>query len=381
MLMSAVGAGATILGPTGGQGIVSEEPPRFIRPDCFESPWLGFALNVHHVGDLELYLQSVDRIAEVGSNTLVVLSPMFMRDIYATDIHFIQTMCATDDQLVAILRRAKAKGLRTILMPVVLIERPKPKEWRGVIKPTDWDRWWRSYEGFLDRFVRIANEASVDVLCVGSELNSAEPQTERWERVIGRTRRQFQGMLSYSSNWDRFAQLKFWDDLDLVCVSSYFELIDDVEEDPSRRGAPPPTREELAATWRSARDLIVTFARKLEKPVILSEVGYPSLPWAAEHPWNYIAPPGTQADHEAQARCWGAFFDAWTPLLCKREPHVAGVMCYHWDPYHRGEAKDIGYGVEGKPALAIIRQAFEAVMVSTTPATTQPEGDRAAVGE
>lgn len=336
----------------------------------FSTPWMGYAINAHHIGDIELYLKSVDRIAEEGSNSLILLSPMFMKDTTATEIRFLPDRCATDWQLVAILNRAKERGLRTILLPIVLLDRPTGKEWRGIIKPSDWDAWWTSYDAFLDRFIRIANEAKVDILCVGSELNSAEPQVDRWRRVVDRTRERFKGLLSYSSNWDRFYLVEFWDRLDVLCVSSYFELIDDEEEDPSRKGAPPPLVAQLAATWRTERDTMLAFARKIKKPMLMSEVGYPSLPWAAEHPWNYVAPAGTKADHAAQARCWSAFFEAWTEVFTSTDRTAAGVLCYHWDPYYHGEEKDIGYGVDGKPALKIIREAFakiRAAMGSSTP--------------
>jgi hypothetical protein len=345
-------------------GIPPAAMPKSASHGPFAVPWIGYALNAHHIGDLPLYLKSVDRIAEEGANALIVLSPMFMETTTSSEIRFLPDRCATDEQLIAILTRAKQRSMRTILLPIVLLDHPTGKEWRGIIKPDDWDRWWLSYDKFLDRFIRISNKANVDVLCVGSELNSAEPQLDHWRRVIAQTRKRFNGLLSYSSNWDRFYLVEFWKELDVMCVSSYFELIEDEEEDPARKGAPPPSVEQLAKTWHTERDKMLAFAKKIEKPMLISEVGYPSLSWAAEHPWNYVAPAGTKADHEAQARCWAAFFAAWTDVFTGTDRSAAGVLCYHWDPYYHGEEKDIGYGVDGKPALKVIREAFAKIRAS-----------------
>ncbi len=355
------------------------EPPAvwgdLSRP--FDPPWLGFALNVHHIDRVELYLDSVDRIAAAGANALVVLSPMYVKDLQSEQIRFIPSRCARDEELIAILSRGKQRGLRTMLIPLVLPENPRGKEWRGLMQPSNWDRWWVSYRFVVDRFIGIANRADVDILCIGSELNSVEPQIDQWQEVIAHARDRFKGLLSYSANWDRFKKVEFWDDLDLICVSSYFELIDDEEEDPTRKGAPPPTVEVLADTWRKERDSMLEFARSAKKPMIISEVGYPSLPWAAEHPWNYVAPAGTSADHAAQARCWAAFFTAWTETFLNRDPSAGGVLCYHWDPYYHGESKDTGYGVDGKPALEIIERAFRVIAQaqSETVGTKPPSGE------
>ena len=37
---------------------------------------------------------------------------------------------------------------------------------------------------------------------------------------------------------------------------------------------------------------------------------------------------------------------------------VLGFTCYHWDPYHRGQDYDTGYGIQGKPSYKIVKEAF-----------------------
>jgi hypothetical protein len=312
-------------------------------------PVLGFAVNAHHISDLALYLRSVDEIADLGANTLVVVTPMFQRKADSSRIRFVRSKCPTDEQLTAILRRGKEHGLRTMLMPILLIERPEEKEWRGVIAPDDWDAWWESYASFIDRFLAIAVACDVDVLSIGSELNTTESQVERWTAIVERVRARYHGLVTYSANWDRYDKAALWPLVDVMSVSSYFEL----ERD--RPGAPET---DLVRAWAPVRGKLLQTARVWGKPLLLSEVGYPSLPWANAHPWNYVPQDGIKADHEAQCRSWRAFFEAWRAPLADPGSGLLGFCGYRWDPYHAGGEYDTGYGIDGKPAREVIRHGF-----------------------
>jgi hypothetical protein len=180
-------------------------------------------------------------------------------------------------------------------------------------------------------------------------LNSTEDETGRWEEIAARVRERFKGQITYSANWDRYDKIGFWKQMDVMCVSSYFEL---------ERDNPAASEPELANAWARERDELLRFAKRQGRPLLLSEVGYPSLPWASAHPWNYIAPKGAKADHEAQARCWRAFFRAWVRAFDDADGQAAGFFGYCWSPYYSGDAWDTGYGVKGKPAYEVLRQGF-----------------------
>ena len=320
-------------------------------------PMVGFAINAHHISDISLYLKAVDQIADLGANSLIVLTPMMQPYVNSTEISYKIDKCATDEQLVLILKRARERGLHTTLLPIVLIEHPGEKDWRGVIEPANWDAWWDSYDKFIDRFVRIANNAQVDLLVIGSELNSTEDRLDRWRRIAQRVREQFKGQITYSANWDRYDKIQLWPLVDVMCVSSYFELL---------RDDPNATEAELVKAWGKEREALVSQAKKWKLPLLLSEVGYPSLPWASAHPWNYVAPEGSKADHEAQARCWRAFFKAWSKTFEDSSGPAAGFFGYFWSPYYHGDAWDTGYGIEGKPSYEIVKNGF--ARIRATPA-------------
>ncbi len=318
-------------------------------------PITGVAIVAHHISDMPLYLEAVDHIAAMGANSVIVVTPMFQENIHAHEIRFLPEKCPTASQLEAILRRAKRHGMHTTLLPIVLLEESGDKEWRGVIAPDDWDKWWASYDSLIDHFLDITERVPVDLLGIGSELNSTEDQLERWQSSIDRVRARFTGQITYSANWDRFDKVKLWQMVDVMSVSSYFEI--------GRRldNGIDPSPDNLAAAWKPDMEKLLATAARNDIPLLLTEVGYPSLPWAARYPWNYVPADGVKTDHDAQAICFMGFFQAWLPELRKPDSRAAGFYIYAWDPYHHGQESDTGYGFHGKPAHGIISTALNSV--------------------
>ncbi len=322
----------------------------------------GFALNVHHTDQLDLYLQAINEQAQLGCNSLLVLTPAFQRDGAAADIS-IQVgpgRGPARHQLLVLLEHARLRGMTTCLMPVVLFTQPRGNEWRGKISPEDWDAWWESYADMLRYFINIANEAGVDALAVGSELLSTERDTQRWSDLIAEVRRHYGGRLVYSTNWDHYHTPQFWSHLDAIGISGYWDLT---------AGAPKagPTDEQLQQRWVQIREKLLAFSQTQQRPVLLMELGYPSLPWALKSPWNYVAETDVPADHQAQARGYQSFLRAFTHDLTSADGPLAGVYFYAWDPYHRGGPRDTGYGVRGKPALTLVQQWLKDHSLPTEP--------------
>src|SRR5207237_4383196 len=109
----------------------------------------------------------------------------------------------------------------------VLLADEKGKDWRGTIKPTQWEEWFDSYREVMHHYATVAQANHVDVLVVGSELLSTESKLSEWTETIREVRKEFTGQLTYSSNWDHYLRIPFWDQLDFVGMNSYYKLGDD----------------------------------------------------------------------------------------------------------------------------------------------------------
>jgi len=338
-------------------------------------PVVGFTINLHHTEHLDKYLESVDQIAKMGCNTLQVITPAWQHNGASAEVYYKPGPGGgpTRDQLLTLLGHAKKRGLRTALMVTVLLEKPRGSEWRGKIMPGDWDTWWQHYHRVIHQAMDVALEAKVDDFAVGSELLTTEPERERWAALIDSLRQRFDGRLYYSTNWDHYHVPRFWDKLDLIGINGYWNITT-LADDPDQ-----PTHDELVQRWRQIRHDLTAHARRFNKPILITEIGYPALPWALKDPWNYIAN-DAKPDPQAQARGYRAFLEAWSDALqnpeasqgsIRPEPQaqtqpasqpapidqpIAGVLFFKWDPYYSGGPNDTGYGVRGKPAFGLIKQ-------------------------
>jgi hypothetical protein len=321
-------------------------------------PIRGMAINLHFNNDQVLYEQAVDEIAALGFNTLMISTPVFQRDGAAETIR-VQVgkgRGPARKQLKALINLAHDKGLQVVLMPVVLFTHPRGNEWRGKIYPKNWEAWWASYRAAMAYFTALAVETNVEVLCVGSELLTTERQTADWRNLIARVRETYKGKLTYSANFNHYDWPGFWDRLDYVGVNAYFDLTKGKGDD-----APQLL---LDQSWRAHRDRLLAYGKRIGKPVLLTEVGYPSLPWAVSEPWNYTHDGSEASDEAAQLRGYQAFLSAWGELLLKdddqpKEP-VAGAIFYEWDPYVLGGQQDTGYGLKGKRVYGLVREWLKA---------------------
>lgn len=316
---------------------------------------VGFAMNVHDVWDTAQYTEAIDEVVAFGANSLLITTPMFQDDGAASTIGRDPDRCPTIDELNTIVSHARRHGLRVAIMPVLLLRHPRSNEWRGRITPRDWDGWWASYSQQMIAFADLASRHDVDTLFVGSELNSTENMSTRWRALIADVRARFSGRLTYSANWDRYQKVQFWDALDMIAVSAWFELSDQPLDETQD--------EQLVARWREIRDDLLRHARAQSRPLLLSEIGYPTVPWSLADPWNYVPKNGTTPDPTGQARGYRAFFDAWSGIRdTPDDGNLAGLFCYEWDVHRAGGPDDFGYGIVGKPAYSIVADGFRIMM-------------------
>ncbi len=305
----------------------------------------GVAIQLQHsAARADVAIRLVREVAALGADTVLICPTASMEHARAQAIFVDMRRTSTPEELSAILREARQLGLRTILMPLVLLSHPRGSEWRGVIEPPEWDDWWRQYRDYINQYADIAAANQVDLLMVGSELVSTEKFTSEWVETIKRIRQRFSGKLGYSANWDHYEPIRFWDQLDYVGMTSYYTLAD-------RRN---PSVDEIVKRWQPIRDKIFDWQRRIGKPVILTEVGWCSQEGAATAPWNYYQNTrASAAGLEEQRRLYEGFVQAWDG-----SQGLAGVVWWEWTNT-AGGAEDFDYTPKGKPAEQLLKNWFE----------------------
>ena len=96
-----------------------------------------------------------------------------------------------DEGLKTTTQFAKANGIKTILKPHIWL-RDEGGKWRGEIKmksEEDWQSWFAAYENFIMHYAKVAEEAEMEMLCIGTELHQTCVEREAdWRKLIAKIR-------------------------------------------------------------------------------------------------------------------------------------------------------------------------------------------------
>jgi hypothetical protein len=311
-----------------------------------ERRYRGMAIQVASgPGAVEKYSPLIRDVAALGADTVLLCSAGYMEHAKAQAIFIDALKTPSPDDFRGLLRLAGEQGLRVILMPIVLLRHPRGSEWRGVIEPPDWEEWWRQYREFVMYFADIAQSGGIEAMMIGSELVSTEKQTDQWRELIRVVRGRFGGKLGYSANWDHYKPVQFWDQLDLIGMTSYYTLAD-------KKG---PSVEELVKRWQPHYKELTEWQRQLGRPIVFTEVGWCSQEGAATAPWNYYqSSTASPAGMEEQRRLYEAFLQVWDTT-----PGVGGIIWWEWTA-GAGGPQDYGYTPKAKPAEQVLRRWFAA---------------------
>lgn len=232
-----------------------------------------------------------------------------------------------EEGIVASIHLAREAGLKVMLKPQVYLH----GSWVGDVDfdtEEEWLQWETAYERFITFYASIAIAHNVDMFCIGTEYKiAAQKRPQFWRRIISDLRQKYSNTIIYSSNWDGYEAVPFWDALDYVGISSYFPL--------SEHTTPPVNM--LKSSWRSINKRLRKFHAKTGKKIIFTEYGYMSVDGCAGKAWEIEKDRNNRAINEkAQANAYHALMAAnWG------EDYWAGGFLWKWFP--------AGMGHEGYP--------------------------------
>ncbi|MCB9562704.1 MAG: hypothetical protein H6709_02935 [Kofleriaceae bacterium] len=275
-------------------------------------------------------------VAALGATDVALVVAWGQHDVTSTELAP-TSATAPDDVVRAAIAAAADHGLRALVFPIVTLDELAAGQWRGTLRPADVGAWWSGYEKFILHYARLAADEGAAALSVGSELGSTEGWRDRWFHLVSRVEKAFTGELTYSANWDHYEQVSFWQRLDWIGVNAYFELTDDADASEAA----------LTRGWRDHVDALLAYAADAARPLVLTEVGYPSVDGGAVAPWDYTR--AGKVDVEEQRRAFAAFAAAWDGTA------LGGAFVWEWGP---GGADDRGYAPWGKPAECVLRGWF-----------------------
>ncbi|MCW3015199.1 MAG: hypothetical protein JWO02_2291 [Solirubrobacterales bacterium] len=320
-------------------------PATIVREDMtFLAPAVQRGFNVTAYNDLGFSgpgaRAAMQRLARTGTTHAALVPTWYQPTSTSSDIRPDPDKTPTDASLLAGVRAIKAAGMVPVIKPHVDV---LDGTFRGEIRPDDYDTWFAAYAAMLLRYAAIAQRVGAPLFVIGDELTGVQGDRERWPPLIAAVRRVYKGKLTYAANWDPgYKSVPFWHLLDYVGIDSYHPL-------PTPEVT--PTVRALVTAWAPVVQELRDAALQTGKPILLTEIGYPSRRGAASAPATQDT--SEPVDATEQARAYEAAYRVLRDL-----PFIAGVYWWDWATDTRVGEADGGagsYRPAGKPAELVVR--------------------------
>jgi len=118
------------------------------------------------------------------------------------------------------LRWAKELDMNVMLKPHLAYWGSK-FSWRGDINfnyEKEWQQFFNDYKKWIVIQAQIAENYKADIFCIGVEYKHSIKYENEWREIISEIRKVYSGKLTYGANWDTYAKISFWDELDYIGI-------------------------------------------------------------------------------------------------------------------------------------------------------------------
>lgn len=304
------------------------------------------------------------------------IKPFYIGDGVWPDTQGWTAPTKSDQQMKELILKAKKKGFKIFLKPVVVSFAKGPgRDPACHLKMTNWDQWFKDYDTFAVHFGKLAEETGVDMYAFGTELDIATDPvhftsigpsnpTERWRKIIKNIRNVYSGKLTFSVSCSVDANkldfpcnspdgVKFWDDLDYIGFEPYFSITPKQD----------PTVADIKSAFGAALDsLSITRAKQLHeqynKPVVFTEFSLNSYNGATHY--QLQRPPNFVVDLQEQADQFEGIMQA-----VEERPWIAGMHVWIWsliNPNNIGwQLKDPNGDFSGKPGGQVLKKWYSKI--------------------
>ena len=294
------------------------------------------------------YQEELLRIQGTGATCVSLQAIYRMETGTSNEIRRHPTSSPTESALRRTFREAREAQLRIMFFPTINLrdEAGNAKWWRGNIEPADWPLWWANYTAFNVELARIAQEEGVEWFSVGTEMASTHRFPDQWRALAKAVRQVYKGKLVYSVNFDSHDSFTFGDCLDVIGINTY---------DPIAKYEEYPSPDSIRDAWWWIVNKARTLQARFDRPVMVTEVGYPSVAHAHVGPWDFRT--DKPRDLELQNLLLGGALN-----VLRNWSDGEAVFYYLYGENLNtkpvGGPDDRTYAVWGKPAEATLRAYF-----------------------
>lgn len=278
----------------------------------------------------------------------VAIIPFAFAQGHTPELHFNharqwdgETTHGVAQQIVA----AHNKGLKVMVKPHVWV---RGDGWPGdfvLHTEDDWLLWEKNYTSYILAYLKVADSLNAELFSIGTEYNQAIiHRPEFWKTLAATCRQNFKGKLTYAANWDNYAEVSCWEQLDFIGIDAYFPVSDERT----------PTLSTLRKNWAGPKRELERFSMKYDRPILFTEYGYRSSDFTAAKPWE-LNEQEQALNLQAQENTYEALFQSFWD-----EKWFAGGFLWKWFPNHAkaGGVANNDYTPQNKPVERIIRKWY-----------------------
>jgi hypothetical protein len=238
----------------------------------------------------------------LGANSIALAFPLYTSSV-TSNVVAERLVCGNRNYqspppglLASIVQLAHEAGLQVLLRPLIDQEalfRESPKDWRGILAPTNLSLWFRSYEHAIKPYLVMAQTNHVEHVAIESELNSIADATN-WAAVIAASKAIYKGDLVFNYSWDT-PTIKRWRPNTSLGIDTY-PVVTDVSTS--------QTPAQLLGQWdhllRTNPDYVVPLLSR----VTIDEIGIPAQVGAYVEPFAGSLPLATHPFNQSVQLRW-----------------------------------------------------------------------------
>ncbi len=165
-------------------------------------------------------------------------------------------------------------GLR-VFMEIGITINHNPERFGKGFNDAQWEAWFEGYNAHITDYAAYAESLNVDMFSLGSEMEPTHHRQENWREIASAVREVYHGPIIYSADargstirGESWLDIEWWDAVDYIGIHPY---------DTALANHNNPTVEEMVANLTSMVDRLEALSQKYDRPVIISELMYPSI--------------------------------------------------------------------------------------------------------
>ena len=218
------------------------------------------------------------------------------------------------------------------------------------------EHFWRRYRVLVTHYALFAQLAGVDILSLGSNLreatgknlhnkNLSEVHSKGWETLIRKAHLAYKGALTYSAQLGKeLDNIEFWEHLDYIGVNFYPRMGN--RDIVARDGV-------VERACVDALEEAITLANRWNRPLLLTEIGYP----ARTNSWSRPNVPIGEVSPEEQKR----FLELFASAMRDEDldlPVLRGIFLWNWSAAPSPSGESGPFDLAGTLAESALESVF-----------------------